>query len=83
MEPRQFPQANKVLKPPAGMTSEQCGDLHVFSDGHECISLWQLSWKERISALLFGKVWLFVHMGDTQPPVAMMATKEIFKEVAK
>jgi len=39
-----------------------------------------MSWRERFSALFFGKVWLSVYSGQTQPPVWLMATKEIFKE---
>jgi hypothetical protein len=40
-----------------------------------------MTWKERLSALFFGKVWLSVHSGHTQPPVWLMAEKEIFKQV--
>lgn len=80
MEPDKFPQANKNLLKPEGMT-EECGDLPVFTDGNQCISLWSMTWRERLSALFFGRVWLFVHSGQTQPPVGLMASREIFKEV--
>ena len=78
MEPIKFEQANKDLLKPEGMTDEECGSLPVWSDGKECISLWQMTWRERLSALFFGRVWLSVHSGFTQPPVWLMATKEIF-----
>ena len=81
MEPMKFLQANKNLLKPVGMTDEECGSLPVFTDGKECISLWKMTWRERLSALLFGKVWLWVISGQTQPPVALLATREIFKEV--
>lgn len=81
MEPVNFKQATKTLGPPKGMTSEECGNLPVFTDGTQCISLWKMTWRERLSALLFGKVWLFVVNGQTQPPVFLMAAKEIFMEV--
>jgi hypothetical protein len=81
MEPQKFEQANKDLLKPEGWTDEQCGTLPVYSDGKECISLWKMTWRERFSALFFGKVWLFVVSGHTQPPVALMATKQIFSEV--
>ena len=81
MEPVKFKQANKDLLKPEGWTDEQCSSLPVFTDGKECISLWQMTWRERFSALFFGKIWLFVYSGQTQPPVALMAAKEIFKEV--
>jgi len=81
MEPRPFEQSNKTLNAPAGMTEEECGSLPVFSDGNQCISLWQMTWRERFSALFFGKIWLFVWSGQTQPPVSLMAAKTIFTEV--
>ena len=81
MEPMKFEQANKNLLKPEGMTDEECGELPVFTDGTQCISLWKMSWRERLSALFFGKIWLFVHSGQTQPPVLLMAAREIFKEV--
>lgn len=79
MEPMKFEQANKDLLKPEGWTDEECGSLPVYSDGRQCISLWKMTWRERLSALFFGKVWLSVHMGQTQPPVWLMATREIFK----
>jgi len=81
MEPINFLQATKKLGPPIGMTEEQCGSLPVFTDGKQCISLWQMNWRERLSALFFGKIWLFVWSGQTQPPVSLMAANEIFGEV--
>jgi len=78
MEPMKFEQANKNLLKPQGMTDEECGNLPVFSDGKVCISLWKMTWRERLSALFFGKVWLWVHSGQTQPPVGLLVTNEIF-----
>lgn len=80
MEPKKFEQANKDLLKPEGWTDKECGSLPVFTDGKVCISLWSLTWRERFSALFFGKVWLFVHSGQTQPPVALMAIKNIFEQ---
>jgi hypothetical protein len=80
MEPNTFPQANKDLLKPEGMTDEECGSLPVHSDGEVCISLWQMTWRERFSALFFGKVWLWVYSGQTQPPVGLLASREIFEE---
>jgi len=81
MEPEKFPQANKELLKPEDWTEEQCGTLPVYTDGQQCISLWKMTWRERVSALFFGRMWLIVHSGQTQPPVALMATREIFLEV--
>ena len=81
MQPDKFPQANKDLVKPEGWTDEECGTLPVYTDGQQCISLWKMTWRERFSALFFGRVWLFVVSGPTQPPVFLLGTREIFKEV--
>lgn len=81
MKPINFPQANKNLLKPEGWTDEQCGSLPVATDGMVCISCWQPTWKERLSILLFGKVWLYVWSGQTQPPVALDGSRTVFKEV--
>jgi hypothetical protein len=39
-----------------------------------------MSFRERLSALLFGRVWLFVLSGKTQPPVSLFAAKEALEE---
>lgn len=78
MQPIAFKQANKNLLKPEGWTDEECGSLPVYSDGKQCISLWKMTWYERLSALFFGRVWLWVVSGNTQPPVSLMASKEIF-----
>lgn len=80
MEPIKFEQVNKTLTAPPGMTEAECGSLPVWTDDQQCISCWQMTWRERLSALFFGRIWLSVHSGQTQPPVWLMATKQIFKE---
>jgi len=73
MKPVNFPQANRVLKAPRGMEKE-CGDLHTFSDGVNCISCWQPT-EEEIAAIAAGQpIYLLVVSGHTQPPVSVMAT---------
>jgi hypothetical protein len=81
MKPINFPEANKILAKPPGMTDEECGPLPVFNDGQQSISLWKMTWRERFFALFFGRVWLFVVFGQTQPPVALEVKKNIFMEV--
>ena len=73
-----FKEANKNLLKPESMTDEECGSLWVYTDGRECISCWRLTWKERIKALLFGKVWLSVLSGHTQPPVWLACDNTVF-----
>jgi hypothetical protein len=78
LKPTKFKEANKDLLKPQGMTDEQCGSLPVFTDGNQCISHWQLTWKERFQVLFFGKIWLGVISGQTQPPVWVDSNKNVF-----
>lgn len=80
MKPIKFKEANKCLSKPIGATDEECGSLWVYNDGKYSISCWNMSFKERLKALLFGKVWLFVWFGNSQPPVGMAIEKTIFNK---
>jgi hypothetical protein len=77
MKPIKFKEANHDLIKPEGMT-EDCGSLPVCFTGTEIVSLWRMTWKERISALLFGKTWLSVYSTHSQPPVALSCRKRYF-----
>jgi hypothetical protein len=78
MKPVHFQEANKILGKPESMTDDECGALSVFNDGQICISCWKPSWKERFSILFYGRIWLSVYSGFTQPPVAIEGTNQIF-----
>jgi len=78
MKPMKFAESNKVLTKPKGMTDKECGPLHVYSDGKHCISLWKLTFAERVKGLLFGNLWLYIWSGETQPPVAIVIKKTVF-----
>jgi hypothetical protein len=74
MTPTQFPQANTNFTAPESMPD--CGDLPTFRGSGQIISCWKMSWKERLKALITGKVWLGV-AGSAQPPV-WLATQSPF-----
>jgi hypothetical protein len=78
MQPIPFPQANRNLGRPPNMTEEECESLPVLTDGKVCVSLWKPTLKERLSILFFGRIWLFVFSGGSQPPVAIEAQRNIF-----
>jgi hypothetical protein len=83
MIPIKFKEANKCLKPPINWDAEKygvCSDLWTYTDGNQSVSLWKLSWKERWQVLRYGKVWLGVMSGKTQPPVWVDSQKTIFKK---
>ncbi len=78
MNPMSFPESNRTLTKPAGVTDEECGSLEVFAEGAHCLSCWRMSWRERMSALLFGKTWLWVWSGGkTQPPVGLEVRRSL------
>jgi hypothetical protein len=69
MKPIRFEGQTVELQKPPGMTDEECGSLPILRLDGTCISCWQMTWKERLKALLTGRVWLGVLSGHTQPPV--------------
>ncbi len=69
MHPVDFPEAQRVLRKPEGMSDEECGPLPVFTNGTCCISCWELSDDEMATLLHTRRLWLWVHSGITQPPV--------------
>lgn len=79
MTPKHFEEATIELKKPESMTDEECSSLHVFqhADG-TCISLWTVSFWQRLKFLFHGHIWLGVLSGTTQPPVWLDCTKTVF-----
>ena len=83
MKPVHFKQSNRQLEPPPDFTPDQTvlsiEPLSVWTDERQCVSCWRMSWKERIYALLFGKVWCAVLSGDTQPPIYLESHPNYFR----
>lgn len=81
MEPATFKESTKVLSAPEGM--KDCLPLHVFENrqGNYVISSWKLTWRERLSALFFGRTWVWVFgMNGTQPPIALSTMRTVFRK---
>ena len=64
---------------PASMTDDECAPLPVYKTGEHCISCWQPTLRERLSILFYGRVWLWVWFGNTQPPVALEGKRTVFE----
>lgn len=82
MEAIDFVQSAQKLGAPPGWDVDRdgpCDGLPIYRDGDAVLSCWKMSWKERLSALVFGRAWLWVHSGQTQPPVSLEATRDVFK----
>ncbi len=82
MRPQKFAEQTIELKKPASMADDECGPLPIFCDGEQCVSCWRPSLRERLSILFFGRVWLCVMSGRTQPPVWIAGRRELFETTA-
>jgi hypothetical protein len=83
MKPISFKHQMKELQPSGKKYSDNVlsvEPLPVWTDGEQCVTCWEMSWRERISALFFGRVWLAVLSGDTQPPVFISAELQYLAE---
>ncbi len=81
MEPSDFPQANLTLTAPeraGGDVDPKIVPLRVWTDNAQTISCWKLTWRERLSALVFGTAWLSVRFGRTAPPVWLTVERSPF-----
>ncbi|MDR1054923.1 MAG: hypothetical protein LBL90_03685 [Prevotellaceae bacterium] len=80
MKPIKFKEQNRVLAKPESMTDEQCNSLPVYAKDGVCTSCWKMTFRERLDAALFGKIWARVLTGtSTQPPIFIDCKKTIFK----
>jgi len=83
MIPIEFKEQTGLLLKPHGMTEEECSSLPIHFTGEQYISCWKMNFKERIKALLFGNVWLYVRGKITQPPVSLVCARKPFERKAK
>ena len=83
MKPVNFMHSNKILQPSGARYSEnvtRVEPLHIFTNGEQCVSCWNMTWRERLSALIFGRVWVATLSGQTQPPLFVEAAKTYLRE---
>ena len=79
MRPVDFPEANCTFTAPEGMEDEVY-PLRAWADGQQVIELWRPSWRERISILVFGRVWLSLLATHPQP-AAVEGVRKMFKTI--
>ena len=66
--PVEFRGSNFVWKGwPADEKREEVLDLPAYRADHQTISCWRMTWRERLTVLFTGRVWL--HVVGHQPPV--------------
>jgi hypothetical protein len=83
MKPQRFKHSTNTLQPSGAQYSENVSEvepLPVWTDGEQCVSLWRPSFRERLSVLLFGRVWLALLSGRTQPPAYVVAAREYLQQ---
>lgn len=73
MNPIKHPLCNDVLRRPPDMTEEECGDLHICREDAAVWSFWNPNAEELAALVMGGSVALRV-MGQTHPPLSIMAT---------
>jgi len=80
MRPVSFPQENTTLTGgPVEVYGAQVDPLPVFKNGTEIVSCWRPSLRERLSILIFGRVWLNIMGGQTHPPVSVWGARKGFE----
>jgi len=87
MKPIPFKHSSVRLLPPRGKEYSDnvkgIEPMPAWSDGEQCVSCWRMSLKERLSALLFGRVWLALLSGASQPPASLSASRSYLREVGE
>ncbi len=70
-----FHQAHKTIPAPGPRW------LPVLDDGKQIVSCWRLTLRERLSALIFGRVWVGLHVKvDQHPPIWVDCKRTVFSK---
>jgi hypothetical protein len=76
MEPIAFDGAEFEL----GDADGPFGLLPTYTDGEQCLTCWRMGFIDRIRALIFGRVWVGVLSGTTQPPIWLDCRQTVFEK---
>ncbi len=63
------------------MTDEQCKPLRIWRGQGQIISCWKTSWRERLSILIFGRVWFRILAEKTHPPISLHGIRDLWGKV--
>jgi len=81
MKPTTFKHQTSELQPnPKGHGNHEVVGLPIWTNGEQVVSCWKMSMRERIAALIYGRAWLVVLSGSTQPPVYVQASKHYLRD---
>lgn len=76
LTPVDFAEANCDLQPL--FRAKNCEGMRVFSDGEACISCWKMSFRQRLNALIYGRIWLSIKSGHSMPGTWLSCEKSCF-----
>lgn len=83
MIPASFPEENRVLNKPAGMSDDECAPLSVCctyqGDMPVVVSCWKLTQEDLDHILKHKRVWLTVY-GPSMPPVYLSGKRPFVDE---
>lgn len=65
-----FPERNKILLKPDGVSDAECSSLYAYDTGEAFVSCWKLTPEEVLEIARTGTVWLWV-LGQRHPPVTL------------
>lgn len=78
MKPAPFPQANRRATP------GKPDSISMYDKHGQVLTCWRMNLRERLRALLWGKVWISVKPGThAQPPMWAQVRKSVFKRKRK
>lgn len=78
MKPIRFKEYTRYLYAPEGMPEVK--PLPIHDDGEYLLSCWRPTLRERLSVLLFGRVWLWLHT-RSHPPVTIKGWRSAFNQL--
>jgi hypothetical protein len=85
MKPVEFHGCTKTLQPNGKKYSDDVvavKPLPIWTNGEQCVSCWRPNLRERLSVLIFGRVWLATLSGSTQCPALVAGQRDYFSRSA-
>jgi hypothetical protein len=77
MRPSDFPESNITFNAPAG-EEDRVAPLRAWIGNGDVVELWRPSFRERLSMLLFGRLWIHM-LGQRPPPMALTCKRRYFE----
>ena len=76
LKPVNFKEANIELHP--RIENPDSKSIRAFTDDKQCITCWKLTFWQRLSVLIFGRVWMGIRSGRMMPSVWLASGRTCF-----